>query len=56
MLAANNDGITEQVKGILPYGNLVDNYEGECHLDNMKYPNQLGNARRNKEINKKAAR
>ena len=56
MLSANNDGITELVKGLLPGGHLVNNYEGECHLDNMRYPSQLSNVERSKEINKKAAR
>ena len=56
MLAANNDGITEQEKGQLPDGIQVDNYEGECHVDGMNYPRQLGNIDRSKEINQKAAR
>ena len=56
VLSANNDGITEQTKGLLPNGHLVDNYEGECHIDGLKYPRQLGNVDRTKEINEKAAR
>ena len=56
VLAANNDGITEQGKGVLPDGNHIDNYEGECHVDGMHYPRQLGNIDRSKEINQKAAR
>lgn len=56
VLAANNDGITEQLKGTLPSGHLVDNFEGECHIDGMQYPRQLGNVDRSKEINEKAAR
>ena len=56
VLAANNDGITEVVKGMLPNAHQVDNYEGECHIDGMKYPRQLGNVERTKEINEKAAR
>ena len=56
VLSSNNDGITEQVKGMLPYGHLVDNFEGECHIGGMQYPRQLGNVDRSKEINEKAAR
>lgn len=41
---------------MLPFGHLVDNFEGECHVDGMKYPRQLGNVDRSKEINEKAAR
>jgi len=56
VLASNNDGITELEKGELPGGNHVDNYEGECHVDGLHYPRQLGNIDRSKEINEKAAR
>ena len=56
VLASNNDGITEQLRGMLPNGHLVDNYEGECHTKGMKYPRQLANVDRSKEINDKAAR
>lgn len=56
VLSTNNDGITEQLKGMLPFGHLVDNFEGECHIDGMKYPSQLSDVNRSKEINEKAAR
>jgi len=55
VLSANNDGITELLRGMLPNGHLVDNFEGECHIDGMRYPRQLGNVERSKEINEKAA-
>ena len=56
ILSDNNDGVTEQAKGMLPYGNLVENYEGECHTTDMHYPSQMHNVGRSKEMNAKAAR
>ena len=56
VLSENNDGCTEQLKGMLPYGNLVENYEGECHTTDMHYPSQMHNVGRSMEMNAKAAR
>ena len=56
VLSSNNDGVTEQLKGMLPYGHLVDNFEGECHIGGMRYPAQMSNVDRSKEMNEKAAR
>ena len=56
VLFESNDGVKEQLKGILPYGNLVENYEGECHTStDMHYPSHMHNVGHSKEVNVKAA-
>ena len=55
-MSPDNDGIVEVDRGMLPGGNQVENAEGECHTRDMKYPPQLYNIERSKEINAYAAR
>jgi pimeloyl-ACP methyl ester carboxylesterase len=61
-LAANlvlkwpNDGVAEYDQSVLPGANHVDNFEGECHSPNMKWPAQTENLQRNAQMNSAAAR
>lgn len=48
--------MVEVERGKLEGGVLVENTEGECHMRGMRYPAQLDNIERSKEINDKAAR
>lgn len=51
-----NDGVAEYDQCLLPGGVHVENYEGECHSVNMKWPPQTENVARNRIINQSAMR
>lgn len=56
MLSWPNDGTAEYDRCLLSGANHVENFEGECHSLNMKWPPQTNNAKRNRQINSLAAR
>eukprot|EP00055_Hartaetosiga_balthica_P016685 m.106485 g.106485 ORF g.106485 m.106485 type:complete len:697 (-) comp9154_c0_seq1:1431-3521(-) len=56
VLKSPNDGVTENEYAPLPGGNHVNNYVGECHIEDMNWPASYLNESRNKEMNAAAAR
>jgi hypothetical protein len=56
VLDGRNDGVSEEKYTKLDYGTQVEFFEGECHIDGMKWPASYANHRRNKEMDAAACR
>lgn len=56
VLSWPNDGVVENKKTDVPYGNDAGNSQGECHTMSMNWPPQYSNSERNAIMNSSGAR